>query len=121
MFELSYDFNPIYADDPYRYYDIYYNNEPILKNKDNTYCPLCLSIMEAEKRIEIINASKDIYFELHDIKHELYDLIVSLIDELDIHDYSIYMLEEPYSYNEIMTSELAYELANKTDFNVIYL
>ena len=119
MYELRFD--TINSDDNWEYYDIYLDNIPVYKEQVITSeeIILSLSVDKRAKSIEMINVSEHTFFQIRHTKNKLYQLIVSLIDELEIRDYSIYILDPPDNQNDIMTNELAYEI-RKTypDFNI---
>lgn len=129
MFELRYD--PVNSvryitsggceEFSYDYYDVYYNNEPVYRefeHDDLEPAILSLAINKEEEYIEIVNASEHVFYTLGEIKRqELYNLIMSLVDELNIRDYSIFVVEDPWDNNDIMTNELA-KVLNSIDFDI---
>lgn len=129
MFELRYDSENSggyitssgYEEYGYDYYDVYLNNEPVYTEpKPNTFEPsiLSLAINKEEKYIEIVNASEHVFYTIGEIKRqELYNLIMSLVDELNIRDYSIFVVKDPWDNNDIMTNELA-NVLNSIDFDI---
>lgn len=119
MFELRFD--AINSDDNWEYYDIYLDNIPIYKERIVTSeeIILSLSVDKRAKSIEMINVSEHTFFQIRHIKNELYQLIVSLIDELGIRNHSIYIMEPPDNHNDIMTNELAHEIKKVyPDYNI---
>ena len=124
MFELRYDSENSVGyitsggceEFSYDYYDIYLNNEPVYAEPEpNDLEPaiLSLAINNGEEYIEIVNASEHVFYTIGEIKRqELYNLIVSLVDELGIRDYSIFVVKDPWDNNDIMTNELANVLNN---------
>lgn len=122
MYELRFD--TINSDDNWEYYDIYLDNIPIYKEQVITSeeIILSLSIDKRDKSIEMINVSEHTFFQIRHTKNELYQLIVSLIDELEIRDYCIYILDPPEGHNDIMTNELAYEIEKVyPDYNIQFI
>ena len=131
MFELRFDTeNSLeeimmfsgYIEYSYEYYDVYLNGEPVYRELNpNPIDPaiLSLAINRREKYIELINASEHIFYRIGSSRYKLYDLIISLMDELEICSYRICIMEPPDDHNDIMTNELAYEI-NKTypDYNI---
>ena len=122
MFELRFDaenslgtiISSGYMENHYEYYDIYLNGEPVYRELTitpyNDDAILSLSINRQEKYIELINASEHIFYQIGSSRYQLYDLIISLMDELEICSYRIYIMEPPDSHNDIMTNELAHEI-----------
>jgi len=110
-----------YEEHSYDYYDVYLNNEPVYTDLEHNYFGpsiLSLAINKEEEYIEIVNASEYVFYTLGEIKRqELYNLIMSLIDELNIRDYSIFVVKDPWDNNDIMTNELANVLSS-IDFNI---
>lgn len=86
MFELRYDVE--YSDEQYEYYDIYKDGKPYYKDKKSNII-LSFEIDRHRKTIQFINVTDKIIDELLFDKHELYFLILSLYDELDIEDYKV--------------------------------
>lgn len=129
MFELRYDSENSggyitssgYEEYSYDYYDVYLNNKPVYTEPEpDTFEPsiLSLAINKEEKYIEIVNASEHVFYTIGEIKRqELYNLIMSLVDELNIRDYSIFVVKDPWDNNDIMTNELA-NVLNNIDFDI---
>lgn len=107
MFELRFDSENSfeYEHEKHEYYDIYLNNQPVHRDE---YAILSLLVDRENKRIEMINVSEFVFCRIGETRRqELYNLITSLIDELNIRDYSIYFINDPIDHNELMTNELA--------------
>jgi hypothetical protein len=86
LFELRYDIQ--YSDEQYEYYDIYKDGKPYYKDEGLSYI-LSFAIYRYNKTMKFINVSDKIINELLFDKHELYLLILSLYDELDIEGYRV--------------------------------
>lgn len=106
----------------YDYYDIYLDNKPICSSENDDYYVLSLSINKKCKYIEIINASEYVFYQIKENKSEIYELIISLLDELKLRDYRIYVYNHAHNHSEIMTNELADALYNNDKaFQIIYM
>lgn len=106
----------------YEYYDIYLNDKPIYSSENDDYFVLSLSVNIKYKYIEIINASEYVFYQIKENKSEIYELIISLLDELKLRDYRIYVYNHTYNHSEIMTNELADALFEKDKaFQIIYM
>jgi hypothetical protein len=86
MFELRYDVQ--YSDEKYEYYDIYKDGKPCYKDKESNIV-LSFEVDRYKKTIQFINISDEIINELFFDRYELYLLILSLYDELDIEGYRV--------------------------------
>jgi hypothetical protein len=86
MFELRYD--TIYSDEKYEYYDIYKDGKPYYKY-ENSDCILSFEIDRYRKDMQFINISDEIINEIFSDRQELYSLILSLCDELEIKGYEV--------------------------------
>lgn len=106
----------------YDYYDIYLDNKPICSSENDDYYVLSLSINKKNKYIEIINASEYVFYQIKENKFKIYELIISLLDELKLRDYRIYVYNNTYNHSEIMTNELANAIYdNDKAFQIIYM
>lgn len=120
MFELRFDSENSfeYEHEKHEYYDIYLNNQPVHRD---AYAILSLLIDRENKFIEIINASEFVFCRIGETRRqELYNLIASLIDELNICDYSIHSIDDPIDHNELMTNELA-KVLDDIGFDIKYI
>jgi hypothetical protein len=106
----------------YEYYDIYLDDKPIYSSEDDDYYVLSLSVNIKYKYIEIINASEYVFHQIKENKSEIYELIISLLDELKLRDYRIHVYNNTYNHSEIMTNELANAIYdNDKAFQIIYM
>jgi hypothetical protein len=96
MFELIYDIE--YSNREREYYDIYKDGKPYYKNKNANFI-LSLAIYRYSKTMKFINVIGKRINELLFDRHELYLLILSLYDELDIEGYRVIG-------NDLMSKEL---------------
>jgi hypothetical protein len=86
MFELRYDV--LFSDEHYEYYDIYKDGKPYYKYEDSD-CVLSLEVDRYKKDMQFINISDEIINEIFFDRQELYSLILSLYDELEIKGYEV--------------------------------
>jgi hypothetical protein len=87
LFELRYDAK--FSNKHYEYYDIYKDGKPYYKDDKRLNNVLSLEISRHKKTIKFINVTDEIINKLLFDKQELYLLILSLYDELDIENYRV--------------------------------